>query len=93
MSTSQPPVTAMASKAHPGEFDCYSNAKPDEPMFVLLARDPSAPTIVRIWTRLYEARKRAVQWGGLSNEQGLKVGEALRCADAMEAWAKYNPEV
>jgi len=28
----------MATKKNPGEFDCYANAGPDEPMFVLLAR-------------------------------------------------------
>jgi hypothetical protein len=30
----------MGSKIQPGKFDCYANALPDEPMFVLLARDP-----------------------------------------------------
>jgi len=28
---------------------CYSAALPDEPMFVLLARDPQAPELVRKW--------------------------------------------
>ena len=26
-------------KENPGRFDCYANALPDEPMFVLLARE------------------------------------------------------
>lgn len=29
----------MGTKNNPGAFDCYANAEPDEPMFVLLARD------------------------------------------------------
>ena len=33
----------MATKTKPGAFDCYSKAEPDEPVFTLLARDPSAP--------------------------------------------------
>jgi hypothetical protein len=30
----------MGTKSNPGPFDCYAKAEPDEPMFVLLARDP-----------------------------------------------------
>ena len=33
----------MGTKNNPGQFDCYRNAEPDEPMFVLLARDERAP--------------------------------------------------
>lgn len=29
----------MGTKNNPGEFDCYANAAPDEPMFILLGRD------------------------------------------------------
>jgi hypothetical protein len=39
----------MASKAQPAKYDCYNNALPDEPMFVLLARDPAAPFLVEQW--------------------------------------------
>lgn len=39
----------MATKKNPGEFDCYANAKDDEPMFVLLARDKASPAAVRYW--------------------------------------------
>lgn len=39
----------MGTKDNPGKFDCYHAAKPDEPMFVLLARDPLAPFLVSIW--------------------------------------------
>lgn len=40
----------MATKASPGAYDCYQNAEPDEPMFVLLARDLTAPYLVDAWT-------------------------------------------
>lgn len=39
----------MGTKNNPGKFDCYEAADPDEPMFVLLARDASAPHLVRLW--------------------------------------------
>ncbi len=67
----------MGTKNDPGTFDCYANAHPDEPMFILLGRDPMAGTIVRNW-----ARHRA-QLG----EDPVKVQEALDCADAMDKWA------
>ena len=66
----------MGTKLKPGAFDCYANAAPDEPMFVLLARDRHAPTLVREW-----ARKREVE-----GEDAAKIAEARSCADAMEAW-------
>ena len=38
----------MGTKNNPGVFDCYANAEPDEPMFVLLGRDKDAATLVRL---------------------------------------------
>jgi hypothetical protein len=68
----------MGTKNNPGAFDCYVAAKPDEPMFVLLGRDPMAASLVRRWAvaRYYEG------------EETAKVIEALDCADALEAWAR-----
>lgn len=68
----------MGTKLNPGRFDCYANAKPDEPMFILLARDPQAPTLVRLW-----AASRVTAEGCTD-----KVEEALRLADAMDDWKK-----
>jgi len=68
----------MGTKNKPGDFDCYANAHPDEPMFVLLGRDPLAGLLVRLWA---EARSAL---GGTSEE---KLAEAYRCADAMGVWA------
>lgn len=64
----------MGTKNNPGNFDCYENAEPDEPMFVLLGRDKHAPILVRIWAELRE----------LDNENPKKIQEARYCAESME---------
>jgi len=68
----------MGTKNNPGAFDCYANAHPDEPMFVLLGRDRDAPELIRCWADLREAR----------GESAEKVAEARACADACEAWRR-----
>jgi hypothetical protein len=72
----------MGTKNNPGDFDCYENAEPDEPMFVLLARDPLAPALVYKWAADREAAR------GWSD----KVAEAIACAEAMEAWQAFIGE-
>lgn len=67
----------MGTKAQPGEFDCYANAEPDEPMFILLARDKHAPTLVWLWATLRE----------LDGEDEAKVAEARACVGQMIEWA------
>lgn len=42
----------MATKNNPGPYDCYANAEPDEPMFVLLGRDATAALVVTFWVAL-----------------------------------------
>lgn len=71
----------MGTKANPAPNDCYDRAEPDEPMFVLLARDKAAPETVRSWVRLRRKMGKA-DW--------RVDGEAIRCADAMEAWRRTN---
>ncbi len=66
----------MDTKNEPGAFDCYERAEPDEPMFVLLARDRLAPELVRRWV----AERRA------AGEDPAQVQEALECAFAMHEW-------
>jgi len=70
----------MGTKNEPGKFDCYDKAEPDEPMFVLLARDPLAPVLVAQWADLAEAQ-------GTDQD---KVLEALDCAAKMEQWRRVN---
>ena len=76
----------MGTKNNPGDFDCYAAAEPDEPMFVLLARDEQAPQSVRQWAFSYRQIKVAVrQW---DERAQLKYSEALDCANNMETWGK-----
>lgn len=70
----------MGTKNNPGSFDCYTNAAPDEPMFVLLGRDKHAPILVELWTK-----QRADE-----GEDPAKVEEALKCAKAMRRWRHEN---
>ncbi len=71
----------MGTKNQPGAFDCYANAHPDEPMFVLLGRDPAAAAIVRLWTSLRER---------LGEKDQAMLTEATSCANAMEVWAREH---
>jgi hypothetical protein len=66
----------MGTKNSPGAFDCYANADPDEPIFILLGRDPMAPSLVEAW-----ALARAH-----NGEESAKVAEAFNCAEAMKQW-------
>lgn len=67
----------MSTKNNPGAFDCYANAEPNEPMFVLLGRDRHAPMLVWLWATLRE----------LDDEDVAKVAEARTCAADMMGWA------
>jgi hypothetical protein len=62
---------------NPGRFDCYSRAEPDEPMFVLLGRDPAASALVALWADIRERM----------GEDPEKVEEARQCALSMAEWA------
>ena len=68
----------MGTKNNPGDYDCYEKAESDEPMFVLLARDPLAPILVDLWASL-----RAHSAGNPS-----KVQEARQCAESMREWKR-----
>ncbi len=39
----------MGTKIDPGKFDCYAKLDPDEPFFVLRAKDPIAPYLIQAW--------------------------------------------
>ena len=80
----------MGTKNNPGDFDCYTAAEPDEPMFVLLARDPLAPELIRNWA--YQRTTKLTEGGRkiLTLKQAAKIHEALQCADNMDAWRKEN---
>lgn len=42
----------MGTKNNPAPNDCYAKAEADEPLFILLARDPTAAHLVSIWSKL-----------------------------------------
>jgi hypothetical protein len=67
----------VGTKNNPSTYSCYDKAEPDEPMFTLLARDPLAPSLVRMW---------AAQ----QIERPEKAEEARGIADSMEAWRKEH---
>jgi len=66
----------MGTKNQPGKFDCYSKAEADEPVFVLLGRDPAAPILINLWA---DIRSRL-------GEEQEKIEEACACAEACTAW-------
>jgi hypothetical protein len=68
----------MGTKNNPGAFDCYHNAHPDEPMFVILGRDPIGGALVRLWAAARPALEKA------GDDQ--KITEAIHCSAAMDQW-------
>lgn len=71
----------MGTKNEPGAFDCYANAKDDEPLFTLLARDPLAPALVDLWAERRQAQR---------VDSAEKVDEARACAEAMHVWYRAH---
>lgn len=67
----------MSTKNKPGRFDCYANAKPDEPMFILLGRDPLAGALVRMWAAIRERMM----------GDPAQIAEARQCAAELDEWA------
>ncbi len=74
----------MGTKQNPGPHDCYAAAQPNEPLFILLARDPLAPILVDLWATL-----RTQQRPGDSD----KAGEAYDTACDMREWALRKASV
>lgn len=66
-----------------GPHSCLNKAAPEEPIFVLRAKDPLAAQTVRLW---------AAMASGVHEID--KIGEAKALADDMEAWhGKQSREV
>ena len=75
----------MGTKNNPGLYDCYAKAEPDEPIFVLLGRDPAAWIVVRIWAALRRYMDQAEP-----DQEDPKLDEAERLSYAMQKWLKTN---
>lgn len=87
-SHSIPPVDwkkrhTMGTKNNPGNFDCYAKALDHEPMFTLLARDPTAPMVIRRWVSM---RHDMIDKGLAPPTDINMCEEALQCAANMEKW-------
>lgn len=83
----------MGTKNDPGAFDCYENAEPSEPIFVLLARDVCAPGTVLAWAEAREQRLRAFEGEAPVSEimtELDQIAEARKCALDMIDWRKEN---
>jgi hypothetical protein len=86
----------MATKENPGKFDCYANAKDDEPMFVLLARDELAASLTIVWALLRDKAPREKIMAEIdcaianvahkSPMNREKYVEAMNCAGDMYKW-------
>lgn len=72
--------TTVGTKNNPGAYDCWAKAAVDEPLFVLLARDASAPALVEFWAAEREKH----------GEEAGVVAEARECAESMRAWRDHN---
>lgn len=71
----------MSTKNNPGPVDCYAAAEPDEPMFILLARDPRAAVLVNLWATMRSLA---------GDDTTGKAVTAFALADDMVAWLKQN---
>lgn len=92
----------MGTKLHPGEFDAYAAALLDEPLFVLLARDSSAPAMLRQWADMRRRELLKVMdrdsmddetWLERVREDLRKCTSADELADDMEIWRRRNEGV
>lgn len=77
----------MGTKNNPGNFDCYANALSDEPMFVLLGRDPRAPELIERWAT---QRENDIELGYRPESDRAMVKEAHACAEQMRDWRRSN---
>lgn len=93
----------MGTKNDPGKFDCYANAEPDEPMFVLLARDISAKYLTAAWAAIKcgdmvtamkmvcDAIKEQERIGKPFREPlDPTILEANQCSRMMQSWAEMR---
>jgi len=77
----------MGTKNNPGKYDCYKKALPDEPIFVLLARDPDFSAIVNEWANRRTAR---VRFGFCPISDLDLVDEALSLTIKGAEWREKN---
>jgi hypothetical protein len=69
------------------KVDCHANALADEPMFILLARDPQFYPLVMAWSR---RRRDQIRCGERPEADLPLVYEAEACAINGAGWRKEN---
>jgi hypothetical protein len=84
----------LGTKINPGRWDCYERAAPDEQTFTLVDRDPLAPFLVSIWSKLrigdpiaaravFDTMCAKVGWRYIAEPDADKASDALAIALAM----------
>ena len=73
----------MGTKTNPGPFDCYAAADPDEPIFILTARDPAAPDAIEDWA---DIRSKMIRHGTKPDSDWQMIFEARAIAQQMRDW-------
>lgn len=71
----------MPTKQNPGAFDCYKAALPDEPIFVILGRDPAGPATLDFW-----AAQRIKRGKTVGDDDKSRIGAAIDEAKKMQDW-------
>jgi hypothetical protein len=75
----------MGTKNNPGNFNCHAAAMPDEPIFVLLGRDPAAPHAIECWV---EERERL---GKVETDDDRdRIAECRAAQAKMRIWREAN---
>lgn len=77
----------MGTKLQELRNGCFGKAMDDEPMFVLLSRDPAAPKFVRDWA---DQREEEINAGKRPPGDRAQVSEARITANDMEQWRREN---
>lgn len=78
----------MGTMTKPGRFDCLAKIMPDEPFFLLMARDLCAPKAVRYWA---VQRRNYLQAGTIKYDDDVaQIYEAEQTSYDMEKWYAEN---
>lgn len=75
----------MGTKNNPGNFNCYAAAMPDEPIFILMGRDPAAPVAMEFWIEERQRLGKAVDQDDLD-----KIEENRTLQGAFRRWREQN---
>lgn len=81
MSITQP----RAWRSRKAAYDCLGKKEPDEPIFVLLARDSAGPSAIKVWATLW---LQEISLGLRPKADRDQVTEALKIATDMEIWRR-----